>query len=146
MITDRIQDDLKTAMKARESDRVSVLRMVMSELKNARIDKGDDLDDDGVIQVLKRCVKQREESATQYREADRADLAEKEAEEAAIIGAYLPAMLSGDALEAAVKAAIEATGATSMKDMGKVMKAVLSEHGALVDGKSVQGLVKQLLG
>lgn len=146
MLTDRLNEDMKTAMKARDSARTSTLRMTLAEIKNARIQKGKDLSDDDVIQVLKRAVKQREESATQYREAGRPELAEKEEAEAAVLTAYLPAMLSGEALDAAVKKAIAETGATSMKDMGQVMKAVMGAHGAAVDGKSVQERVKALLG
>lgn len=146
MLTDRLTDDMKASMKARDAERTSTLRMTLAEIKNARIQKGGDLTDDDVIQVLKRALKQREESATQYRENNRPELAAKEEAEAAILSVYLPAMLSGDALDAAVREAIASTGATSMKDMGQVMKAVMAAHGSSADGKSVQAKVRELLG
>jgi uncharacterized protein YqeY len=146
MISERIQDDLKKAMKARDSATVSVLRMVIADLKNERIAKGSDLETKDEVQVLKRAVKQREEAAEQYREGGRPELAEKEESEAAVLVAYLPQMISGDELLALVKGAIEATGAESMKDMGKVMKALMAEHGDRLDGKAVQQAVRSVLG
>ena len=141
----RLQDDVKTAMKARDQERISVLRMAISHIKNARIEKGEDLTDDEVQKVLRRGLKQCQESATQYREGDRADLAEKEEREAAILATYLPKQLSGDDLAKAVDAAIAETGATSMKEMGAVMKAVMAAVGGQADGKAVQQLVRERL-
>ena len=146
MLADRISEDCKTAMKAREADRVSVLRMTLSEIKNARIEKGEDLTDGDVVQVLKRAVKQRQEAVEQYRAGGRPELADKEEKEIEVLSAYLPEMLGPDDLERAVKEAVAATGASSMKDMGKVMKAVMAEHGARVDGKTVQQAVRAALG
>ncbi len=146
MITDRIQEDLKTAMKARDSLKVTTLRMASADIKNARIAKKEELTDDEVVGVLKRAVKQREEAVAQYRDADRPELAEKEEAEAAILSAYLPRMLEGDALRDIVRAAIESSGATSMKEMGQVMKVVMADHASEVDGKAVQAMVRELLG
>jgi len=146
MLVDQLTQDMKTAMKAREALRLSVLRLTLSEIKNARIQKGDDLTDEDVIQILRREVKRREEAVEQYRQGNRSDLADKEAEEAVILMAYLPRLLDGDALAAAVDAAIQKTGATSLKEMGAVMKQVMSEHGNRVDGKAVQNLVRERLG
>ncbi len=146
MLIDRLNEDVKAAMKARDTLRVNVLRMTLSEVKNARIEKMRDLTDEDVIQVLRKAVKKREEAVEAYRAGGRADLADTEAREAEMLGAYLPQMVTGDALLAIVKAAIAATGATSAKDMGKVMKAVMGEHGAQVDGKDVQAAVRTLLG
>lgn len=146
MLIDRINDDMKTAMKARDSQRLSVLRMALSELKNARIAKGGDLTEDEALQVIRRGVKQREESAVQYRDGGRADLADAETSEAAILTGYLPQQVTGDALEALVAAKIAELGASSMKEMGGVIKAIMSEHGATVDGKAVSALVKAKLG
>jgi len=146
MLLDRLTDDVKTAMKAREADRLSVLRMTLSEIKNARIAKGDDLDEAEVIQVIKKAIKSRTESAEQYEAGDRKDLADKELAEAELLKAYLPEQITGDALVAVVDAAIAETGATSIKDMGGVMKAVMAAHGSSVDGKEVGALVKSRLG
>jgi hypothetical protein len=146
MLQERIQDDMKTAMKARDAARVSVLRMALADLKNVKIEKGRELTDDDVVQALKRGVKQREESAEQYRAGNRLELAEKEEAEIAVLKTYLPERMSGTDLAKAVQAAVEATGAASIKDMGKVMKAVMAEHGARVDGKEVQEAVKKALG
>jgi uncharacterized protein YqeY len=146
MLIARLEEDVKTAMKARDTLRLSVLRMTLSEIKNARIEKMRDLTDEDVIQVLRKAVKKREEAVEAYRAGNREDLAETEAKEAEILAVYLPQMLSGAALLEIVKAAIEATGATSAKEMGKVMKVVMGEHGSRVDGKDVQAAVKTLLG
>ena len=146
MLIDRLNEDVKTAMKARDTLRVNVLRMTLSEIKNARIEKMRDLTDEDVVQVLRRAVKKREEAVEAYRAGNRADLAETEAREAEMLAAYLPQMLSGEALLEIVKAAIQTTGATSAKDLGTVMKAVMGEHGSRVDGKDVQAAVRTLLG
>jgi uncharacterized protein YqeY len=146
MLIDRLTEDMKTAMKARESLRVQTLRFTLADLKNVRIEKGEDLTDEEVIQVLRRAVKRREESIEQYRGGGREDLAEKEAAEAEILRAYLPQMMDGAALAAAVDAAIAETGATSPKEMGKVMKHVMSAHAGKVDGKQVQAVVRERLG
>jgi len=145
MFLDRLNDDVKVAMKARETLRLAVLRLTLSELKNARITKQEDLTDEEVIQILRREVKRREEAVEQYTKGDRLDLAEKEAKEAEILKAYLPEQLAGAALEAAVDAAIQESGAQSMKEMGRVMKIVMAAHGGQVDGKDVQTMVKARL-
>jgi uncharacterized protein YqeY len=146
MLLDQLSDDLKTAMKGGDTHKRDVLRMVLADIKNEKISKGEDLVDDDVMKVLKRGIKTRLDSATTYADNDRQDLADKESSEAKIIRAYLPEQISGSALEALVKAAIEKLGATSMKDMGGVMKAVMAEKGSAVDGKELSSMVKQLLG
>lgn len=146
MLIERLNDDLKKAMKARDSLTVSVLRMALSEIKNARIAKGEDLTDNEVLKVIRRGVKQRKESAQEYRRGDRLDLVESEEKEADILQAYLPRRIEGQALEELVKAKIRELGASSMKDMGRVIQTIMAEHGAAVDGKEVQGLVRAHLG
>lgn len=148
MLLDRLNDDVKEAMKAREALRLAVLRLTLSEVKNARIEKGKDetMTDEDVMAVLRRAVKKREEAVEQYRSARRDDLADKEAAEAEILRAYLPRMLEGEALAAAVDAAIREANAQSAKDLGKVMKLVMAAHGASVDGKAVQALARERLG
>ena len=148
MLLDRMNDDLKDAMRARDAFKISVLRMTLSEVKNARIDKGKDetLTDDEVVQVLRRAVKKREEAVEQYRPAGRTDLADKEEQEAAILKAYLPQSLEGAALAQAVDAAIKESNAQSIKDLGKVMKALMAAHPSQVDGKTAQTAIRERLG
>ena len=148
LLLDRMNDDLKNAMKARDALKISVLRMTLSEVKNARIEKGKDatLTDDEVVQVLRRADKKREESVEQYRPAGRADLADKEEQEAAILKAYLPQTLDGPALTQAVDAAIREVNAQSIKDLGKVIKALLAAHPGQVDGKVAQAAIRERLG
>jgi len=146
MLIDRLTSDMKEAMKAREALRLSVLRLTLSEIQNARIAKGEDLDDSDVHQVLKREVKRREEAAEQYEKGNRTDLKEKEEQEGEILKSYLPQQLTGEELEAAVDAAIQEAEAQSMKEMGRVMKIVMATHSGRVDGKAVQTIVKARLG
>jgi uncharacterized protein YqeY len=145
MLADRLSQDMKAAMKARDALRVSVLRLALSEVKNARIEKGEDLTDEDVIQVLRRGVKRREEAAEQYRKGSREDLADRETREGEILQAYLPQVLEGEALERAVETAIQEANAQSLKDLGKVMKILMSAHAGRLDGKSVQALVRARL-
>lgn len=146
MLLDRLTDDMKNALRNREELKLSVLRMIVSDCKYARVEKMRDLEEGDVIAVVKKGIKSREDSARQYRDANRADLAEKEEQEAAILKVYLPEQISAAELDAIVTRAIAESGATSVKEMGKVMKIVLSEHGARVDGKEVQKLVSAKLG
>ena len=148
MTTDTFDEDLKSAMKARDAARVSVLRMVKSALQLRAIDKGSALDDDDIQAVLKGQVKQREESARQFRAAGRSELADKEEAEIVVIRAYLPSDASEEEIVAAVDAAMESTGAASPKDMGRVMKAALEAlkgSGKLVDGRRVSEAVRRRL-
>lgn len=145
MLIDKLNQDMKEAMKAREALRLSVIRLTLSEIKNLRIEKGEDLSDEDVIGVLKRAVKKREEAAEQYEKGGSADRAEQEKQEAELLKVYLPRGLEGAELEAAVDAAIQEANANSMKDLGKVMKLVMGAHPGRVDGKSVQALVRKKL-
>lgn len=142
----QIQDDMKSAMRAGETLRRDTLRMLIAALKNERIDKGADLDEDSVLAVVRRGVKSRKDSAQQYRDAGRDELAEKEEAEIAVLEGYLPQMLDEAATIAAVEAAIAETGASEKCDLGKVMKAVMAAHRGLVDGKLVNRLAGERLG
>ncbi len=146
MLIDKLTEDMKTAMKARDAARLGVLRMTLSEVKNARIEKGADLTDDDVTQVIRRAVKKREEASEAFRAGGRPELAESELREAEVLSVYLPRMIGGAELEEIVAAAIVEAGATSAKDMGKVMKVVMAAHGSRVDGKAVQAIVRARLG
>jgi uncharacterized protein YqeY len=139
-IADRIKADVTSAMKAGERDRVTALRLVLSELQKAA--KEGDADE---LAVLRRERKRRREAEQAYREAGREDLAEGEAFEAAEIETYLPAELSEDELDALVSAAIAETGASSPRDMGQVIRHVMGAAGGRADGKRVSTKVKEAL-
>lgn len=146
---DRLQADLKAAMLAKDAARTQVLRMALAAYKNEAVAKGlgpqGSLDDADALAVLKRLVKSREDSVAQFRKVGQEDRAKQEEAEITLLKAYLPAMLEGPALEAAVKAAIAQTGAASKKDMGVVMKALQATHGGAYDGKAASALVQSLL-
>jgi uncharacterized protein YqeY len=139
-LADRVKQDLTSAMKAGEKDRVGALRLVLSELQKAAKDgSGDELS------VLRRERKRRQESATAFREGGRPELADAEEAEAKVIAAYLPAELSDDELREIVAAAVAETGAASPKDMGIVMKAAMPKVAGRADGKRVSGLAQEAL-
>ena len=138
--------DLTTAMKAKDADRTGVLRMVKANLMNRQIDKGGELTDEEVTKALQSLVKQRRDSIEQYEKAGRPELAAKEAAEISVIEAYLPQAATPDEIATAVDAAVAQTGASSMKDMGTVMKAALALlAGKTADGKAVSEAVKARL-
>ena len=140
-VAERIRADVTAAMKAGDKDRVTALRLVLSELqKDAKEGAGDEQ------AVLRRERRRRRESETAYREAGREDLATAEAFEAETIEAYMPAELSDGELDALVTAAVAETGASSPKDMGRVMKQVMAAAGGRADGKRVSSKVKEALG
>lgn len=145
-LTEQIIADLTGAMKAKEADKVSVLRMVKANLMNRKIEKGGELTDDEVLKALQSLVKQRRDSIEQYTNAGRTDLADAEAAEVKFIETYLPQAASAEEVSAAVEAAVAETGASSMKDMGTVMKAALAKlAGKTADGKLVSETVKAKL-
>ena len=146
---DRLQADLKTAMLARDAARTGVLRMALAAYKNEAVAKGlgpqGSLAEPDALALVKRLVKSREDSIEQYTKAGYADRAASEQAEIAVLKAYLPAMLEGVQLETAVREAIAATGASTKKDMGQVMKALQAAHGGAFDGKAASALVNSLL-
>jgi uncharacterized protein YqeY len=145
-LKEMIISDLTEAMKAKDADRLSALRMVKANLMNRQIDKGSELTDDEVIKALQSLVKQRRDSIEQYEKAGRNELAAKEAAEIAVIEKYLPQAASTAEIDAAVTAAIAETGASSIKDMGSVMKATMAAlAGKSADGKAVSEAVKAKL-
>ena len=143
----RLMSDLTAAMKAQEALRTSTLRMAKAALQNREIEKGGELDEDEMAKLLRSLVKQRHDSVEQYEKGGRQELADKEKAEIEILEQYLPQSASREEIETAVSAAISETGASSMKDMGKVMKAA---QGALAgknaDGRTVSEVVKAKLG
>ena len=138
---------ITAAMKARDQVRLDPLRMLKTALTNKQIEKGRDLDDAEALQVVASLVKQRRESIEQFRKGGRSDLVDKEAREITILEAYLPPAMDTAELDALVQAAITETGATSPKDMGRVMKDLMPRlAGRGADGKAVNELVRRKLG
>lgn len=145
-IVEQINRDLIEAMKAREAERLSALRMVKTALKLRETDLPGDVDDAEAITVLNTLLKQRRDAAEQFRAGGREEMARKEENEAVIIQSYLPASVAEEDMARAVDEAIAETGATSMKDMGGVMKAVRAKlEGMTIDGKALSDLVKSKL-
>jgi uncharacterized protein YqeY len=143
----QIVADLTASMKAQDAARTSTLRMVKAAMMNRQIEKGAELDDDEVQKLLRSLVKQRRDSIEQYEKANRQELADKEKAEIAIIERYIPAAASQEEIESVVTAVIAETGATSIRDMGKVMKAAQAAlSGKNADGKLISELVKAKLG
>jgi len=143
---ERLESDVKSALKEGNSIKVSVLRMALSVIKTLQIEKNiKSMDDDGVIQILQRQAKQHRESIEQFTKGAREDLAEKEKVELKILEEYLPKQLSDSELETIVKAAVAETGAVAKSETGKVMKVVMEKTKGKADGKVVNRLVQQLL-
>ena len=143
---DKINQDLTTAMKAKEPLRLSVLRMMKTAVKNKEIDLRAELEDAQVIQVLSTLIKQRKDSIEQFTSGGRPELAEKEGAEIKIIEEYLPAAVTEDEIERTVQEVLKETGASSPKDIGAVMKQCMGRFaGKLVDGKLVNAAVRRRL-
>lgn len=147
-LRDRFMDELKTAMRAGDSARVSTLRMITARLKDTDIAArpGPPVDEAGIIAMLRGMAKSRAESVTMYRQGGREELAAKEEAEIAVIEGFLPQQLDDAAMAAAVDAAVAATGATSIKEMGKVMAALKGKHAAVLDMAKAGPMVKARLG
>jgi len=145
-LKDKIIGDLTAAMKAKDANRLSVLRMVKANIMNRQIEKGADLTDEEITKALQTLVKQRRDSIEQYEKAGRMELAEKEKSEISVIEDYLPQAASKEEIERAVAEAVKETGASSIKEMGAVMKATLAKlEGKSADGKLVSETVKAKL-
>ena len=145
-LRDRLTEDLKLAMKARDQLRMDVIRMIKAAVLNKEVELKKDLDDAEMSRIMTTMIKQRKESVEQFEKGQRAELAAKERQEISIIETYLPKALSAEELAQAVDAVIRETGASSAKEMGLVMKAVMARlAGQSVDGKSVSDLVRSKL-
>jgi uncharacterized protein len=140
-VTEQVRADITSAMKAGEKVRVGALRLVLSELQKAHKEGSDD-----ELAVLRRERKRRLDAATQFRDGGRPELAEQEESEAELIAGYLPAELDEAELDRLIAAAIEQTGASSARDMGQVMKAVMAASGGRADGKRTSARVREALG
>jgi uncharacterized protein YqeY len=144
-LIDQIHDDLKKSMKAKDGNRVSVLRFLLSSIKYREIEKKDPLDDDEVLAEITSSAKRRRESMEAFAEGGRMDLVEKEESELAILQEYLPEQLSPDEVRGVVQEVVQAVGATGASDFGKVMKELMPRLRGKADGKLVGEIVKEAL-
>ena len=146
MLREKIANDMRDAMKAREQIRVATLRMLMAAVKNTEVEKLHELSDDEVLDVVAREAKRRRESIDAFKQGGRDDLVDKESGELAVLEAYLPEKLSDEELAKLVDEAIAETGASTPKQMGEVMKALMPKIHGRADGAQVSALVKGKLG
>jgi uncharacterized protein len=144
-LKERITEDMKSAMRAGEKDRLAVVRLILAGIKQREVDERITLDDTQVLAVLEKMAKQRKESITQFESGGRADLVAKENAELVIIQSYLPAQLSDAELDALIAEAMASTGATTIKDMGKVMGIVKGKAAGRADMGAVGARIKQKL-
>ena len=146
-LAEKVNADITAAMKAKDAARLPALRMLKAAIVNKGVEKGRDVDDVEVVQVVSSLVKQRRDSIDQFSKAGRTDLVEKETAEIAVLEAYLPPAATADEIDAAIAAAITETGAVSPKDVGKVMKAVMPKFaGKHADGRTINEAVRRKLG
>ena len=143
---ERVQEDLKQAMKARDAERTSTLRMLLAELKNERIKLGREVGEEEFLVVLQRGVKQRQDSVEQFRNAGREDLAGKEEREAKLLGSYLPAPVPEEEVRRAVEELVQAEGLAGASGLGRVMQTVLPRFKGRFDGKALQRIAREVLG
>jgi len=141
----QITEDMKSAMKAGDKDRLKVVRLMLSAVKQIEIDKRIEIDDAGVLAVLGKMVKQRRDSVEQFEKGDREDLAKIERDEIAVLEQYLPAQLSAEELTALIDEAIKASGAEGIRDMGKVMGQIKAKAAGRADMGAVSAAVKERL-
>ncbi len=144
-LKEQIKADIKEAMRAKDIQRRDTLRNLSAAIKQIEVDERKELTDSDVEAILTKYAKQREDALAQFKEAGRDDLVAKEEAELAIVRAYLPEPLSDDELKEAVESIVKELGATSMKDMGKIMGAIKQKYGARADGSKVNRIVKEIL-
>jgi uncharacterized protein len=144
-LKDRITEDMKTAMRAGEKERLATIRLILSAVKQREVDERITLDDSQVLAAIEKMVKQRKEAITQFEAGGRADLVAKETAEIAILQTYLPTQMSDAEVDGLITEAIASTGATSIKDMGKVMAAVKAKAQGRADMGAVSARIKQKL-
>ena len=144
-LMESISNDVTSALKSGQKEKLLILRMVKSAIKNAEIEKGDPLSDDDVLAVLRTFAKRAKDSIEQFSQAGRTELAEKEKAELVVIEEYLPKQLGEDDLRGMIKDVIQEQGAAGIKDMGKVMKGLMAKAKGQVDGKIANNIVKEML-
>jgi uncharacterized protein len=141
----KLQDDLKEAMKTKDTFKRDVIRFLMSALKQIEVDERKELSDADIMKIIQKSLKQRDDAATAFKDADRMDLYDKEMAEAVILKSYLPQQLDDEALKVIVQRHIQSSGATSLKEIGKIMAGVLAECEGIADGKRINAIAKELL-
>ena len=141
----RIEADVKTAMKAGEKERLSTLRMLLTEIKNERIRRGSEVDEAGFVSLVRKAIKQREEAALQYRNGAREELAAKEESEARILAGFLPAQVDEAQIRAAVEAVVAERGLTGPAAIGPIMKEMLARFGSSADGGTINRIAREVL-
>jgi uncharacterized protein len=144
-LKDQINDDMKTAMRAKETERLGTIRLLLAAIKQREVDDRVTLDDAAITAVIDKMIKQRKDSISQFEAAGRTDLSDKEKAELAVLAAYMPEQLSADAIAAEVQAAIAATGAAGPQDMGKVMGVLKPKLAGKADMTAVSAQVKAAL-
>jgi len=141
----RIETEVKAAMKAGEKERLSTLRMLLTEIKNERIRRGSEVDEAGFVSLVRKAIKQREESAAQYRAGNREELAAKEDSEAKTLAAYLPAQVDEGQIRAAIAALVAERGLSGPAAIGPVMKEMLARFGSSADGATINRIAREVL-
>ena len=144
-LKEQLKEDLKTAMRDKEVVKRDSIRTINTMIKQVEVDERREIDDEEVIKLIQRGIKQREEAITQYKAASRDDLVSKEQEQIDVFMLYLPAQISDEELESGMKEIIAQTAALSMKDMGKVMGIATKKFAGVADGKRINEMVKKLL-
>jgi hypothetical protein len=144
-LRDRIQDDMKSALRAKDKERLAAIRLILAGIQQREVDERIILDDSQIIGVLERMLKQRRESITQFQGAGREDLVARESFESKIIQGYMPAALTDPELDALIASALEATGATTVRDMGRVIGVIKDQAQGRVDMAKVSARVKRRL-
>ena len=143
---EQIQNDIKTALKAGEKERLGTLRMLLTEIKNEKIRTGKEIDEGVFVSLVKRAIKQRQDAAEQYQKGDREELAAKEMREAEILTEYLPEQASEDEIRAAIEELVQAEGLEGPRAIGVIMKAMMAHFGSKADGRTINQIARQVLG
>ena len=141
----RIEADVKTAMKSGDKERLGTLRMLLTEIKNERIRRGEEVDETGFVSLVRKAIKQREEAATQYRAGNREELAAKEDSEAKMLAGFLPAQVDEGQIRAAIQVLIDERGLSGPSAMGQVMKEMIARFGSSADGATINRITREVL-
>jgi len=143
---EQIQNDIKTALKAGEKERLSTLRMLLTEIKNEKIRTGQEVDEDTFINLVKRAIKQRQDAAEQYYKGERPELAEKEEREFKILADYLPEQVSDEEVRAAICVLVKEEGLEGPRAIGVIMKSIMAKFGSQADGRTINRIAREVLG
>lgn len=141
----RIEADVKTAMKSGDKERLGTLRMLLTEIKNERIRRGEEVDETGFVSLVRKAIKQREEAAAQYRNGNREELAAKEDSEAKMLAEFLPAQVDEGQIRAAIQVLIDERGLSGPSAMGQVMKEMIARFGSSADGATINRITREVL-